>query len=90
MNGRWVENGLAILGGLIAAAYVVLVEIVPHSGLVTCQMPTGHGGVPWGVVILVVAMVLPKTIGRATAGAVWQQLGARLSRVSGAIRRGKP
>jgi hypothetical protein len=71
---RWIENGLAVLGGLIAAAYVVGVEIYPAIAFTTA--PSGHG-FPWGVVILVAALVLPKTVGRATAGKVWDVIGGR-------------
>lgn len=75
MNGnRLIENSLAILGGAIAAAYVVFVEILPHSGMGSCHPPPTHAGFPWGVVILVSAMVAPKTLSRATAGRVWESL----------------
>ena len=73
-GSRWIENGLAVLGGLCGAAYVIGVEIYPHiRGTAGCS---GHG-VPWGVVILVGAMVLPKTIGRATAGKVWERFAVK-------------
>jgi hypothetical protein len=34
---------------------------------------------PWGLVVLVCALVLPKTLGRATAGKVWSFVGSRIS-----------
>ena len=84
---RYIENWLAALGGLTATAYVVLVEVLPHSGLVSCQAPSPHPGFPWGVVILVAAMVAPKTLGRATAGKVWDVVARRLpTRLSGGAR----
>jgi hypothetical protein len=75
---RKIENWLAVLGGVIAAAYVVGVEILPavlHS-LGKAGAPGDHE-FPWGVVILVAALVLPKTVGRATAGKVWEVLGRK-------------
>ena len=85
---RYIENWLAGLGGLIAAAYVILVEVLPHSGLVSCQTPSIHPGFPWGVVIICSIMVAPKTLGRATAGKVWEVVARRLpARLSGGTRR---
>lgn len=76
---RWdIKKGLAVLGGLIAAAYVLFVEIVPHSGLATCQTPPSHPGFPWGVVILVVAMVAPITLGTQAAAHIMDVVVRRL------------
>lgn len=75
---RYIENWLAGLGGLVAAGYVALVEILPHSGLMSCAVPTTHPSFPWGVVILVAALVAPKTLGRATAGKVWEVVASRI------------
>lgn len=69
-RSRLIEDGLAVLGGIIAAAYVVGVEIWPHvKGTASCA---SHG-IPWGVVIVVGACVLPKTVGRASAGRIWER-----------------
>ena len=81
MNGRLIENGLAVLGGLMAAAYVGLVEILPHAchAVGRCAAdPGGEHGIPWGVVIVVAALVLPKTAGRMTAGRIYEMLFSRL------------
>ena len=89
--GRWIENGLAVLGGIIGAAYVVGVEILPHVGL-GCAPAADHG-VPWGLVIIVTAMVAPKTLGRMTAGRIYEVLLNRLPlRLSGKQEKpeGKP
>lgn len=86
MEHRWIENGLAILGGVIAASYVLGVEVIPHVcySLGKCiHAPVPSNGIPWGVVILVGACVLPKTVGRATAGRVWDVVAGRIGRRSG-------
>lgn len=79
-SARWIENGLAILGGLLAAAYVIGVEVLPSVryslGKCATAMPADHG-IPWGVVLVVGGLVLPKTIGRATSGRVWDALASR-------------
>lgn len=74
---RYIEDGLAILGGLVMAAYVLGVEVFPPVcySLGRCvNKPDAHP-FPWGVVFLVSACVLPKTVGRLTAGRVWQAIG---------------
>lgn len=95
MNGshRWIENGLAILGGLLAATYVIGVEVVPHVsyGLGRCQAPpAAEGGFPWGVAMVIAALVLPKTVGRATSGRVWSALSGLAPRVGGRGSQGGP
>lgn len=81
-QGRFIENALAVLGGLMAAAYVGLVEILPRAcyALGRCAREPTNADVPWGVVIVVGALVLPKTVGRATAGKVWEGIATRLGR----------
>jgi len=71
---RYVEVLLAMGGAAIACAYVWAVEIAPAWRCTTHQ----DHGLPWGVVIVVTAMVLPMTLGRATAGQIWTRLMGRL------------
>lgn len=68
-RSRLIEDGAAVVGVLIGAAYVVFVEIAR-----VCSAPPG---IPWGVVIIVGACVLPKTIGRVTAGKIWEKFSGR-------------
>lgn len=75
---RYIENWAAVVGMLVVVAYVLLVEIMPHSGLMACSTPPVHPGFPWGVVILVAALVAPKTLGRASAGRIWEIMADRL------------
>lgn len=60
-------------GFLVAVAVVALYGIAEagiHAGLLH---PDCHKeGIPWGMVLLVFALVLPKTLGRATAGDIWR------------------
>lgn len=79
-RSRAVEDFLAILGGLIVAGYVVTVEMLPQIcyTMGKCLVEHRSSGVPWGVLVLVAACVLPKTLGRVSAGKVWEILGSRL------------
>jgi hypothetical protein len=71
---RAIENSLAVLGGIIAAGYVVGAEILPRY----LQRPDGcPHGVPWGVVTLAAACIAPKTLGRATAGRIYTAFASR-------------
>lgn len=78
MTARWVENAAAIVGLLIAAATAgaegYAVFAAAKSG--ACALDF-H--VPWGNVLLVVACVLPKTLGRSTAGKIWGAVGKRFN-----------
>lgn len=77
-RGRGVEDVgflVAILlvllyGAAEAAAHVGLVRPVPAGA--TCPPPV-HS-LPWALVLSVFALVLPKTIGRASAGRIWELL----------------
>ena len=77
---RWIENSLAILGGLLVAAYVLGVEVFPHIvyTLGKCSVPPqDRHGIPWGVIISAGVLVLPKLVSRATYGRVWDGLATK-------------
>ena len=38
------------------------------------------GSFPWGVILLQVLLVAPKTLGRATAGKVWDAIADKVSK----------
>lgn len=67
--GRHIENALAIAGTAQVALYGTL-EALSRSGymLGTCKPSTG---VPWVTLAFFFGAVLPKTVGRATAGKIW-------------------
>lgn len=66
---RMVEN-IGFLGGALVAVLYGTAEAAQQAGLL--QNPAHSRGIPWGLVIIVGALVLPKTLGRATAGKIWQ------------------
>lgn len=76
---RWIENGLAVVGILLGAVYVVGVEVYPHVcySAALCTNPPQPHEFPWIVALVIAACVAPKTIGRASAGRVWEAIAAR-------------
>lgn len=74
-SGRLIENVLALGGFALAAVYVLVAEV----GLVEarCIHPEGF---PWGVFSVVAVCMAPKTLGRATAGRIWEAGMGRLTR----------
>lgn len=76
---RIIENGLAILGGLLAGGYVVGVEIFPQVcyAIGKCANAPSDQQFPWGVVLTVAACVAPKTLGRMTAGKLWEGIASK-------------
>lgn len=74
--GRRAEN-IGFYVAITIAALLGLVEIADRAGI----LPNAEtGSFPWGVVLLQVMLVLPKTLGRATAGKVWDALAGALER----------
>jgi len=71
---RWVENGLAVLGGLVLAATAVAEAWQIYQGNVS------GFHVPWANVLVGLALVVPKTIGRATAGQIWSIVAERFTK----------
>jgi hypothetical protein len=69
---RHIENALAIAGIAQALLYGTL-EALRHSGISfgTCEAPEG---IPWITVMIFAGCVAPKTLGRATAGKLWEKL----------------
>ena len=69
---RHIENGLAIAGIVQALLYGTL-ESLAHSGIKfgACEAPQG---IPWITVMIFAGCVAPKTLGRATAGKLWEKL----------------
>lgn len=80
---RYIENGLAIVGALLLAAYVIGVEVLPPLVYATkaCTVaPMAPHGIPWGVVISAVVLILPKVAGRATYGRIWDGFASKLGK----------
>ena len=66
------------------AGFVVAVVIALVYGLAEAAASIGfrlgecaEAAFPWGLTIIVCALALPKTLGRASAGAVWTAIAAR-------------
>lgn len=73
---RWVEDVgfLAAIG--IALAYG-LAEAAARIG--ACIGPCAPDApFPWGLLLILGALVLPKVLGRATAGAIWTAIASRI------------
>ena len=68
--GQKVENGLAIAGGFVLALYAIT-ESLARLGIHFGPCVDGHG-FPWGQLITGGILVMPKTLGRATSGRVWE------------------
>lgn len=71
-RSRSLENWGFGVGISIMALYVIAAEIIPATmaSFGKCPEPKGHP-IPWGVILLVGACVLPKTLGRVTTGKIW-------------------
>lgn len=69
---RHIENALAVAGIAQALLYGTL-ESLAHSGIRfgTCESPSG---IPWITVMIFMGCVAPKTLGRATAGKLWEKI----------------
>jgi phenylacetate-coenzyme A ligase PaaK-like adenylate-forming protein len=72
---RRIEDALAIAGILQAGLYGTL-EALASVGwrLGECAADTG---LPWVTLAILFACVLPKTLGRATAGRIWEVIANR-------------
>lgn len=75
-TSRWIENGLAVVGIAQAALYGT-VEALNHAGI-SLGSCTPSSGFPWITLVIFVGCVLPKTVGRASAGKVWELIGGRI------------
>lgn len=73
-GGRWIENILAIVGILQAALYGTM-EALARGGFL---QHNEHAGFPWITLAILGVCVLPKTVGRATAGRVWDAVATRV------------
>lgn len=75
-RSRLLEDIAFIVGIAIAVLYAIG-EFLTSMGwcIKTCNP---HAGVPWMTVVLFAGCVLPKTLGRATAGKVWDAIASRV------------
>lgn len=71
---RKIEDWLA-LAGVGQAMLYGLAEFLIHMGIVK-----GSDRIPWMTMALFLGCVLPKTVGRATAGKVWEAIANRFGR----------
>jgi hypothetical protein len=76
-TGRMIENFLVLVGALQITLAASL-ESLTHAGvkLGSCVEFGGpwYNHVPWFNLVVLLVCILPKTIGRATAGKVWETL----------------
>lgn len=71
-HSRRLEDWGMIVGIAQAALYGVA-EFLIHIGVVTPKST----GIPWMTIALFFGCVLPKTLGRATAGKIWEIIASR-------------
>lgn len=82
-TSRRIED-IGFLVGVTIAALFAVGEFMVYISFVK----KGASGFPYVTIILVLACVLPKTVGRATAGRVWEVLANRFGgRRSKAVQR---
>lgn len=74
-KSRHIENALAIAGILQALLYGTL-EALRHAGISFGKCEPADG-IPWVTVMIFAGCVAPKTLGRATAGKVWDVVAGR-------------
>ena len=77
-HSRILEDVAFLLAVLLAAAYVVGVEILPSVGWRLGPCEAHEHGIPWGLVLSLSVLAAPKTLGRATAGKVWDVIAKKL------------
>ena len=73
-TSRLVENLLAVLGGLVLAFTAGAEAWAIINGTAT----SFH--IPWANVLVGLALVLPKTLGRATAGKLWTKISDKVTK----------
>lgn len=69
-HSRMIEDGLAI-AGIIQALFYGTLEGLRSAGFTIGTCVTEHS-FPWVTVIIFLGCVLPKTVGRASAGKAWE------------------
>lgn len=75
-KGRKIEN-IGFYAAVFVGTLYALAETVTHVG-VTFGKGDHNDSFPWGVLIMVVTFSLPKILGRATAGRIWEKVGDSL------------
>jgi predicted DCC family thiol-disulfide oxidoreductase YuxK len=80
-KGRQAEN-VSLYFGLGVAALGVLVESAKNLGLVKGAVCAEHWWqmIPWFNLSVLVVCVLPKMVGRATYGKIWENLSSRFGK----------
>jgi hypothetical protein len=75
-HSRLIED-IGFIVGIVQAMLYGTLEALRHSGVVfgKCEAETGF---PWITVIIFIGCVLPKTVGRATTGKIWEFAAGRL------------
>lgn len=72
-KSRLIEDILAV-AGIVQAMFYGTIEGLTRAGILGHNE---HAGFPWVTTIIFLGCVLPKTVGRMTAGKIWETLGAR-------------
>jgi Ni/Fe-hydrogenase subunit HybB-like protein len=77
MSSNGIKTFTFVLAVLIACLYV-LAETASRVGLLlgNCEASNGF---PWGVVVIVAALVLPETVGRAASSKILEAISDRIS-----------
>lgn len=81
MLNNSIKNVTFLLAVCIACLYV-LAEAASRVGLLLGKCESNNS-FPWGVVVVVAALVLPETVGRAASSKLFEALSGRISGKSG-------
>ena len=73
---RKVEDG-GFLTAIVLVSLWCLVAVLKSAGFKLGPCGKDPTGFPWEFVILCSVLVIPKTVGRATAGGIWDKLPGR-------------
>ena len=84
-NGRLWEN-IAFLSGTLVLVFYGVLEALSHFGIIG----SGNGGIPWGLLLAGVLLVMPKTIGKAQAGEAFMLIAKGIACRLGGKRKSTP
>lgn len=77
-RSRLLEDVSFVLGVLVAVSFAAA-EIALKLGVHLGECSHTDSGTPWGLLVIAGILIAPKTLGRATAGKVWQAVGERIA-----------
>lgn len=77
-RSRVIEDAGMVVAILLGVAYGVA-ESLARLGICIGKCTAFDTSFPWGLLIVMLVLVAPKTLGKATTGQIWTALAGRLS-----------